>query len=282
MRSLTLITSLVLGICLTQVGNIEGQFNPFSGIGNIFRQTFRGAQNVFVGPRFTDDGTKAPVATGKDEAFPRDCGRETDTGRGKLCFPDGLLCKERVNKPGIQKFRNRNYWFSWQDPSLANQKWDWFNARNYCRKRCMDLVSFEDEQEYNWVKGFMSGVKYIWTSGRLCNFDGCDRRDFEPKNINGWFWSANQARLAPTNSQNRFHDWSQTGGFRPPRPQPDNREQIQQNGGEEACLAVLNNFYGDGIKWHDVACHHEKPIVCEDVEGHIAFARRTFPNIQIP
>jgi hypothetical protein len=29
-------------------------------------------------------------------------------------------------------------------------------------------------------------------------------------------------------------------------PQPDNREQIQQGGEEEACLAVLNNFYGDG------------------------------------
>merc|ERR1712203_653610 len=73
-----------------------------------------------------------------------------------------------------------------------------------------DLVSFETEQEYNWVKGFMNGVKYIWTSGRLCNFDGCDRPDFEPKNINGWFWSANQARLAPSNSRNQFHDWSQT------------------------------------------------------------------------
>ena len=59
---------------------------------------------------------------------------------------------------------------------------------------------------------FIVGVKYIWTSGRLCNFDGCDRPDFEPKNINGWFWSANQARLAPSNSRNQFHDWSQTGG----------------------------------------------------------------------
>ena len=37
-----------------------------------------------------------------------------------------------------------------------------------------------------------------------------------------------------------------------------------------------------GIKWHDVACHHEKPIICEDVEGHLAFARQTFPNIRIP
>ena len=53
-------------------------------------------------------------------------------------------------------------------------------------------------------------------------------------------------------------------------------------GEEEACMAVLNNFYGDGIKWHDVACHHEKPIVCEDTEGHLNFARQQFPNIRIP
>ena len=66
-----------------------------------------------------------------------------------------------VNKPGIQSFGNHRYWFSWQDPSLANQKWDWFNARNYCRKRCMDLVSFETEAEYNWVKGFMNGKRSV-------------------------------------------------------------------------------------------------------------------------
>ena len=58
---------------------------------------------------------------------------------------------------------------------------------------------------------FISDVKYIWTSGRLCNFDGCDRPDFFPKIINGWFWSANQARLNPTNGT-AFHDWSFTGG----------------------------------------------------------------------
>lgn len=42
------------------------------------------------------------------------------------------------------------------------------------------------------------------------------------------------------------------------KPQPDNAED-----GKEYCLAVLNNFYKDGIKWHDVGCHHEKPIICE-------------------
>lgn len=40
--------------------------------------------------------------------------------------------------------------------------------------------------------------------------------------------------------------------------QPDNRE----SGGEN-CLAILNNFYKDGVKWHDVGCSHEKSIICE-------------------
>ena len=60
-------------------------------------------------------------------------------------------------------------------------------------------------------------MKYIWTSGRLCDFDGCDRPDFFPKSVNGWFWSANQARLSPTNcTQGQFgcfQDWSFTGGL---------------------------------------------------------------------
>ena len=39
------------------------------------------------------------------------------------------------------------------------------------------------------------------------------------------------------------------------RPQPEE--------GNE-CLAVLNNVYNDGVRWHDVACHHRKPTICED------------------
>ncbi len=45
--------------------------------------------------------------------------------------------------------------------------------------------------------------------------------------------------------------------FRNGFPQPDNRE------GNEFCLAVLNNFYNDGVRFHDVSCHHLKPIICE-------------------
>ncbi|XP_047471523.1 E-selectin-like [Penaeus chinensis] len=37
----------------------------------------------------------------------------------------------------------------------------------------------------------------------------------------------------------------------------DNRE------GNEHCLGVLNNVYDDGVKWHDIACNHDKAIICE-------------------
>ena len=48
----------------------------------------------FPGGRF-DGGTPAPVATGRDELLPSDCGRHPHDGTGKLCFPDGLLCRNR-------------------------------------------------------------------------------------------------------------------------------------------------------------------------------------------
>jgi len=121
----------------------------------------------------------------------------------------------------------------------------------------MDLVSFETRDEYEYFKNIAAAnnVKFFWTSGRLCDFDGCDRPEFFPKNINGWFWSANQVKFTPSNSNSGFHDWSHTGGNG--ARQPDNRE------GGESCMAVLNNFYNDGVKLHDISCHHTKPTICE-------------------
>lgn len=46
------------------------------------------------GGPFRDDGTQVPQATGRDELFPADCGRNEADGTGKLCFPDGLLCSQ--------------------------------------------------------------------------------------------------------------------------------------------------------------------------------------------
>ena len=68
--------------------------NFFRPLQNLFQPVMRGVQNIFGrGPRFIDDGTKSPQATGIDKLFPDDCGREEDKGTGKLCFPDGLLCQ---------------------------------------------------------------------------------------------------------------------------------------------------------------------------------------------
>ena len=50
--------------------------------------------------------------------------------------------------------------------------------------------------------------------------------------------------MPATNSTHRFHSWSHTGGLGV--PQPDNREETQLHGDTEACMAVLNNYYGDG------------------------------------
>lgn len=47
---------------------------------------------------------------------------------------------------------------------------------------------------------FTDDVPYIWTSGRLCDFKGCEsRKDLEPKNVLGWFWSANREKIQATN-----------------------------------------------------------------------------------
>jgi len=51
----------------------------------------------------------------------------------------------------------------------------------------MDLISIETAEENFMVQELM--VKYdlfeIWTSGRLCNFHGCDQPHLKPKKING-------------------------------------------------------------------------------------------------
>jgi hypothetical protein len=76
-----------------------------------------------------------------------------------------------------------------------------------------------------YMKSSIAGnVRYIWTSGRKCNFNGCNRPDLQPANVNGWFWSGSGAKIGPTTQRNSG-DWSHTGGFG--QPQPDNREAPQ-------------------------------------------------------
>merc|ERR1711988_1590058 len=115
---------------------------------------------------------------------------------GKVCLPEAKLCAERRDKVGEVEFGGKSYWFSWNSDEsvLRNARWNWFTARNYCRKRCMDLISIESRGEQDFIGREMkrAGVREIWSSGRLCDkeVDGCEQPRFQPYNIRGWFWAA--------------------------------------------------------------------------------------------
>jgi hypothetical protein len=202
-------------------------------------------------------------------------------GRPLLNKPVLELC---MNRTFHEKYEGHHYFLSWREPWHKFEDWDWFNARNFCRERCMDLVSFEQPEEYRHFAKIMfnDNVSAVFTSGRKCNFQdkGCDSGTLQPININGWFWADGNTRIPATNIPSRNTFWSRTG--EQGKPQPDNYEGLKQGkldtvkdkSGltieglqefyDEACLAVLNNKYDDGIQWHDVACYFRSKIICED------------------
>lgn len=167
-------------------------------------------------------------------------------------------------------------------PELRDRKVDWLDARNLCREYCMDLVAIQTEEKNRLVVDTIRryDVPYIWTAGRLCDFKGCEGRlDLEPKNENGWFWSTTREKIYPTSRvPPGFYTipWSQTGHKK--RPQPDNAE-FDINQTTESCLSVLNNVYNDGIQWHDVACYHEKPFICEDSDELLNYIGSKYPGL---
>jgi len=159
----------------------------------------------------------------------------------------------------------------------------------------MDLVSFESAEEYRHFALLMhkDNISSIYTSGRKCNFQnkGCDAEALQPINVNGWFWADGNKKIPPTNIPSRLTFWSRTGeaGQR----QPDNYfgkqagplDNVDDPSGltveglqefyDEACLAVLNNKYKDGIQWHDVPCYFRSKIICEDSELQMERIKKT-------
>jgi len=61
------------------------------------------------------------------------------------------------------------------------------------------------------------------------------------------FWENGRSERISTGR----YPWSDRG-FSGPQPE-----------GNGDCLAILNNVYNDRVKYHDVACHHTKPTICE-------------------
>lgn len=108
-------------------------------------------------------------------AFIACCSCEAD-GEPKdryLTLPKLDKCNARFKEA---QYKNRNFFYSGHDPELKDKKLDWLDARNTCRDRCMETVSFEDQEKYEFYKSFIekNDIKFIWTSGRLCDFEGCE------------------------------------------------------------------------------------------------------------
>ena len=98
---------VLLLLASLSAGPVQAQFfrDLFRNVGRGFNNFIRPVMNMFhapVGNRFNsgsnnigpNGGTREPVATGIDNPFPDDCGRDQDKNTGLLCFPDGLLCQQ--------------------------------------------------------------------------------------------------------------------------------------------------------------------------------------------
>nr|ADD24198.1 L-selectin [Lepeophtheirus salmonis] len=197
------------------------------------------------------------------------------SGNGDLQLPNKSDCRNRIIHAS---FGGKQYFFSWEYSLTQNLPVNWITARNICRRHCMDTVSIETLEENQFIENRMllTGTRFTWTSGRKCNFEGCDRPDLQPTHINGWFWSGSGVRLGSRNGRVEG-DWSNTGGDG--EAQPDNREFRVKGEHEESCIAVMNNFYNDGIVWHDIACYHKKPFVCESSDQLMDYINQRSNNL---
>merc|ERR1712137_1506045 len=57
-----------------------------------------------------------------------------------------------VNRPKQWEFNGHFYFLSHTVPEYAGKRSDWLDARNLCRRHCMDSVSIETEAENEMVK----------------------------------------------------------------------------------------------------------------------------------
>ena len=62
------------------------------------------------------------------------------------------------------KWGGHNYFLSWREPWHKFEDWDWFNGRNFCRDRCMDLVSFDTPDEFKLFAAIMQQGMYFCTN----------------------------------------------------------------------------------------------------------------------
>merc|ERR1711994_1148725 len=139
----------------------------------------------------------------------------------------------------------RGYVATWKIGCTSFQQHE---AKAYCESMGMEPVSLDTPAKQDNFNRLIAqdAQRYFWTGGEVDHAN----------EIVSW----NNRNAKPIRFSESAH-WSHTGGA--DLPQPDNRAAGENPPHPEVCLGILNNFYADGIKWHDVACHHKKPTVCE-------------------
>ena len=75
----------------------------------------------------------------------------------------------RTHIAGISHMQwgGHNYFLSWREPWHKFEDWDWFNGRNFCRDRCMDLVSFDTPGEYQLFAAIMQQGEFVLQCDKL-------------------------------------------------------------------------------------------------------------------
>ena len=154
---------------------------------------------------------------------------------------------------GNHNFEGRRYLLTWRE---GRTDFSWEEARNFCARNNMRIVSLDTDVKREHFLSLTSahGLEFFWTGGRL----SADKSSVS--------WESGAVESIARGQ----HPWS-PAGLR--GAQPDGGE------GTENCLAVLNNVYNvrkyfitiilimilfqDGVKFHDVGCHHRKATVCE-------------------
>jgi len=162
------------------------------------------------------------------------------------CTP-GLISKQLKNCPGAcpnHEWEGGQYIITWLVDDNRCSNFTAAEAEDYCKLQGGHAVSLDTTPKaLHFIDvAIQHARRYFWTGARIDHNAGVVT------------WPSGN-REGYVRGQ-RF--WSHTGGKKPEaEPQPDNRD------GNEFCIGVLNNFYADGVKWHDVACHHRKPTICQ-------------------
>merc|ERR1711936_650215 len=142
----------------------------------------------------------------------------------------------RAQVKGNHQFQGKSYLLTWR---MGRNNFDWTGGVRFCQSQGMQLVSLDNKEKTEHFLRLLTTDRspYFWSGGQV------SRDSRSPS------WPSGKTEPIARGQ----HPWSFTGRT---GPQPD---------GGERCLAVLNNSYRDGVKFHDVACHHRKPVICEEV-----------------